>query len=167
MENVWTRIENWLEEHVPDMDVHLLPGADDKTIREAELALGVSFTNDIKACYLFHNGQHEQATPIAGEWLIFSLQSMVQNWRRMKELYDAGKLHSDESIILSGPVRSSWWNPKWIGFASNGGGDLFCLDFDPPAGGKKGQVVTFHHKTPKREVLAASLQEWLETFLRT
>lgn len=165
MENVWTRIKNWLGQHIPDMDIHLLPGADEKTITETENTLGVSFTNDIKEFYRLHNGQHDQATPMVGEWQILSLQSMVQNWKRMKSLYDAGKLHSDEVLTLSGPVRSCWWNPKWIGFASNGLGDCFCLDFDPPANGKKGQVVSFRHKIAKREVLAASVQEWMELFL--
>ncbi len=164
MQNIWTRIETWLKQHVPEMAVNLLPGAVDTEIKEAETALGVTFTNDFKACYRIHNGQHELATPMVGEWQLLSLQDMVLDWKRMKELYDAGKLNSDETITLSGPVRADWWNPKWIGFATNGGGDLFCLDFDPASGGKKGQVVTFWHMTPNREVLASSLQEWLENF---
>ena len=36
-------------------------------------------------------------------------------------------------------IRKTWWSVNWVSFASNGGGDDFCVDADPAEGGIKGK----------------------------
>ena len=58
-------------------------------------------------------------------------------------------------------VANEWWTDAWIPFAANGGGDLLCLDSNPPKGGKKWQVVKFVHDGPERAIVAPSFGAWL------
>jgi len=54
------------------------------------------------------------------------------------------------------------WNRNWIPFASNGGGDFYCIDLAPTETGVKGQIITMKHETGQHKRLAASLRDWLD-----
>ncbi len=165
MQDIWKRIEKWLEQHLSNMSKGLSPAATDEQIRSAEQLLGVKFPDDMKESFSIHDGQSGRATPLVGEWQLFSLKYMVSDWQAMKELFDAGDLSSDGiSIETIGPVQAQWWNPKWIEIATNGAGDLYCVDFDPAPGGTVGQIVVFWHMVSKRQVIATSFRAWLEQF---
>jgi molybdopterin molybdotransferase len=57
-------------------------------------------------------------------------------------------------------VRSDWWNPCWIPFTHDGGGNHLCLDLDPAAGGAGGQVITLWHDGGARALAGSSFGEW-------
>lgn len=165
MQDIWKRIETWLENNCPHMIKGLSPAATDEQIRSAEQLLGIKFPDDLKESLSIHDGQSGRATPLVGEWQLFSLKYMVSDWEAMKALFDAGDLSSEGiSIETTGPVLAQWWNPKWIGIATNGAGDLYCVDFDPAPGGSVGQIIVFWHMVAKRQVIANSFRAWLEQF---
>ena len=59
-------------------------------------------------------------------------------------------------------VRSTWYDRLWIPIMEDSSGNYLCLDFNPAAGGKKGQVITYDHAHEKREVFADSFEEALD-----
>ncbi|MBN2534841.1 MAG: SMI1/KNR4 family protein [Spirochaetales bacterium] len=165
MQDIWDRIESWLKKEAPGVNVRLLPGAADNEIHVLEEFLHITFPDDVKASFKIHNGQHDLAVPLIGDWQLFSLIGVERDWKLMKKMYDKGDF-SGPGAAATGNVRPEWWIPGWIAVASNGAGDLLCLDMDPAPGGRAGQIVTFWHMDSKRAVLAESFREWLLMFAR-
>lgn len=165
MQDIWQRIEIWLGAHAPEILNALLPGASDDAVRSAEAQMNVRLTSDFKASCALHDGQSFMASPLMGEWYLLPLQNIVDSWRLLKELLDAGRFTQAETEVkTSGPVRANWWRPEWIPVAYNGAGDFYCLDLKPESGGQAGQVISYWHVDVKREKLADSFHELLERF---
>ncbi len=162
MKSIWNRIESWLEVNAPEIHSDLLAGATDEEICSAEEFMDIKFPDDLKISYRIHNGQRGDSSTLLGEWQLYSLENMKSRWKILKKLFDAGELNAEATPI--GPVRAEWWNPKWIPITHNGAGDLYCLDLAPAAGGEVGQIITFWHMDEKRERLANSLQDWLQSY---
>lgn len=122
---------------------------------------------DFRESLGIHDGQkHAEGdlvpAPAKGDTGYFLLASadVANEWARWKELHDAGEFADQQSGPDKG-VSGAWWNPGWIPFASNGGGDLLCIDMAPAEGGAAGQVITMNHEVSKRECLAPSFSQWL------
>jgi cell wall assembly regulator SMI1 len=79
------------------------------------------------------------------------------------ELLDDGDFDDSKPKAGKG-VRREAWNTKWVPFAGNGGGDCWCLDFTPAAGGTRGHVIYVSHEMAPREVLAKSFRDWLGAY---
>jgi cell wall assembly regulator SMI1 len=62
-------------------------------------------------------------------------------------------------------VRDDWWNPRWIPFTHDGGGNHLCLDLDPAEGGAVGQVISMWHDSGERAVQGHSFGEWFGRWL--
>lgn len=163
MKTIWKRIEKWLQEHAPEIDVRLLPGIEDDEIVSFEKKNKVDLPADFKESAKIHNGQHGLATPLIGSWRLLSLDDIVRDIKLMNKINAREKLDETEAVAV-GPVKAVWWSSKWISIASNGAGDLICLDLTPETGGNVGQLVLFLHMSEKREVLASSFHEYLEKF---
>lgn len=157
----WTRIETWLGTNAPDVLAALNPGASDKSIAEAEEAIGVTFPDDVKASYAMHDGQEPDGLTLMPNGEFLSLERMREEWDIWKELLDAGDFEGNESSPAKG-VKNDWWNPAWIPITSDGAGNHDCLDLDPAKGGNVGQVITMYHDEDTREIEAPSFAEWLE-----
>ena len=79
----------------------------------------------------------------------------------MRELLLGGILDHGVFSNPSGPIRTDWWNTKWIPFVDNEQGDQLCVDLNPAKGGKKGQVIDWWHEKGAYKVVADSVGEWL------
>jgi cell wall assembly regulator SMI1 len=88
------------------------------------------------------------------------LTEAADAWKMMKGLVDGGNFDDGRAESDKG-VQKKWWDVGWIPFASNGGGDHFCIDLDPGKGGTKGQVIHFRHDAERRTLLAPSLRAFL------
>jgi cell wall assembly regulator SMI1 len=162
VQELWDRLESRLADIEPDVLRDLLPGVTDYEIRSAEELMGVRLPEDAEESYKIHDGQGGDGPPlIMGEWQLLSLEDMTHQWKLMKDLSDTG-VFMEAQGSPEGPVRPDWWNTKWIPVAYNGAGDLQCLDMDPAAGGDSGQLITFWHMNPNREVIADSFRTWLQ-----
>jgi cell wall assembly regulator SMI1 len=158
----WETIESWLEENAPSVKDNLGEGATDAEIAETEKTLGLSLPEAVKDSYRIHNGQPNEGEALFGEWQLLSLQDMVREWQRVKELVDSGAITNPTSKPDKG-VKADWWNDKWIPVTWNFNGDLWCVDLDPDSDGKTGQIVNFWSSETERELLAESFGELLET----
>lgn len=91
----------------------------------------------------------------------FALEQIVSEWEMQNELLEGGEFGEADSEDSADEVLNEWWNPGWIPFAGNGGGDYLCIDTVPAKGGKKGQVITHSHETGTHLLLAPSLVAYL------
>lgn len=165
--DTWKRIDAWLKTHNPKLAKALNKGVTDKEIAQAEAKLGVKLPSDFKESYQLHNGQKEgDLIPPPNNndsgYILLPLKDILNEWKMWKGLIDKGEFANDESNPAKG-IRTDWWHPGWIPFASNGGGDSFCIDLAPAKGGKAGQIITMNHESAERELLAPSFAAWLAT----
>ena len=68
MREIWTRMEAWLQAHVPSGANVLSPGAAEEEIAATERFLGVSFPEDVQASFRLHDGQ------CGGPWLMWGCE---------------------------------------------------------------------------------------------
>jgi ankyrin repeat protein/cell wall assembly regulator SMI1 len=163
----WKRIESWLREHNKSLKSSLQKGATAKQLTGLESKIGAKLPPDFKEAYVVHNGQKEGGgelvSPLnegdAGYFLI-TITGIVAEWNNWKRLVDIGEFKDQQGSPDKG-IRDAWWHPGWVPFASNGGGDLLCIDLAPAKGGAVGQVITMNHESAERELLAPSFAHWL------
>jgi len=149
----------------------LRPGASEREIEEAEVALGVTIPEDFKASCRIHDGGY--MIDLVTEMTIFSLKDIVAAWQMFQELNEVGTW-SDAGIPYyfvedgkgwqTGPIQPVWWHQRWIPFGRDRAGNHCCLDLTPAPGGSVGQVIDRDHEAGPSRVLAASFLEVLTTF---
>jgi cell wall assembly regulator SMI1 len=162
--NSWKRIDAWLKANAPRWKV-LKKGATEEQLAKVEAKLGFALPRELRESYLIHDGSDDAGffpTREVGYYLM-PLAELEADWNMMKELLEAGDLEDGKAKGDPG-VRGEWWNVGWIPFASDGGGDYWCIDLAPAKGGKKGQVIAHAHDAGKRKLLAPSLRQWLARF---
>lgn len=80
----------------------------------------------------------------------FSCLTLKQSARSrdsMNELLTNGtfdksfKIREKEGNWKNNKLKKVWWSPKWIPFAEDSAGNMFCIDLDPGKAGKKYQVI--------------------------
>ena len=163
--SLWARFDAWLAAHAPDLATSLRPGATDEQIAATEAVLGVAFPDDVRASYRVHDGQDEDAepvVPVARELL--SLARIDQEWGVWKELLDSGTFAEMKGAPM-GPIKTDWWNARWIPLTYDGSGNHDCLDLDPAEDGHVGQMISFWHDEAGRLLEAPSFTAWLSALV--
>lgn len=161
---LWKRIEKALNAN-PAVKKSPKKGATEKQIAACEQALGITFPPDLRASYLIHDGQKagtdglfpEGFAELDAEFALLSLDEVAKEWKTWRQLDDVGEFKKRKTLSDAG-VRSDWWNPKWVPFASDGGGDSLCVDLAPAKGGIAGQVIMHQHADDARPKKATSVQ---------
>lgn len=79
-----------------------------------------------------------------------SIEGIVRRWQSMAESLDKGvfndgrvERHLKEGFGNwdSGRIEQVWWSKKWIPFAEDSCGNMYCIDLAPTSKGKKGQLL--------------------------
>lgn len=163
----WARINAWLQANDQMGKLRLPPGVPSKEIAEAESILGLQFPPDVRASYELHNGRY-------GLWIFeegfllpltrdpacpptFQGNNVIDIWR----LSLPNAEYDGERSQPQGPIKTDWWNKRWIPIIDNECGDDVCLDLDPPLGGTLGQVIDWGHEYGAIRVIAKSFAEYL------
>jgi cell wall assembly regulator SMI1 len=161
MNNLWQRIQNALEAKAAGAVLNdLNPAANPDRIAELTRQFGVQPTEELTSYLRIHDGQDGRFDLIV-PWQLLSVESIESEIELMNETF---RDREDEEIDAIGPVKPVLWNRAWIPFASDGAGNLLCIDLDPDDGGDDGQVIQWAADPPYVEVIAPSLQGWLEAF---
>jgi cell wall assembly regulator SMI1 len=159
---VWKRIEACLARQGRSADLNA--GASAKELVALEETIAVKLPDDFKKAWRVHDGQNGPSLvpPPSGDDTGYSLMCIAeirQEWMSWKQLTESGEFKDEEGAPDAG-IQAAWWHRGWIPFASNGGGDSFCLDLAPASGGVIGQVITMNHETAARTLLAPSFAAW-------
>lgn len=162
MDEIWTRLEIFLQQNAPQIYAGLAPGATEDEIAETEVRIGFPFPTDVRQFYLRHNGQADEGYCfIPGYFRLLSVSETFQEWE--EEGYDF--FYNDDPNSAPDPrVKCVFGDPAWIATATDIGGNAICLDFDPLPGGTVGQVISWDHEGSFRECLAPSFRAWMEIF---
>lgn len=137
MQQIWRDIENWYQQHAPELYKRLKPGATDDEIAAAETQLGRTLPDDYKASLRVHNGNVS-----LHDYTYLDIAQAVGNWSRMKNLADKGTFADREADDdAGGAIQKAWWHDGYIPFAEDGGGNMICIDLAPGAQGQAGQIV--------------------------
>jgi molybdopterin molybdotransferase len=162
----WERIEAAIRAKAPAEQVALPAGAAPDVLDRVEAAQGFRFPAAVRESYLLHDGSNglwicEQGflmplvAPESGHLIGFGVLDL---WRGMAQV---GEAMAAERSTPTGPIRSHWWNSRWVPLTENECGDMICLDFDPAPGGVPGQVIEWWHEQGAMRVLAPGFEEWL------
>jgi cell wall assembly regulator SMI1/ankyrin repeat protein len=162
--SLWKRIKKALPAEVKKS---LRKGATVKELKALETALGVTLPADFRASLRLVNGQDDDVDGIFPppndndtDYQLVAVGHIRGEWQSWRKLVEMTEFQGRSSSPDPG-VRDDWWHRGWIPFASNGGGDSFCIDLDPAEGGTVGQVIAMNHETGSRPVLAKSFAEFL------
>ncbi len=122
-----------------DMRAQLNPPATDAQVAAAEAATGDRLPDDVRALYLFANGQQ-----------------FPDDFMRTRPGSTTAFLFGNyEFIDLAEAVRSPG-RPGWFPFASDGGGNFYAVVLSPAAGESRGAIIVTGRDEDRR-VLAPSL----------
>lgn len=164
MDEIWTRLENFLRQNAPLVYSSLAPGATEQEIADAEEACGVTFPPDVRQSYLRHDGQaedneREQQTFIPGYFSLFPLRGIFTE-------AEVGIDYKVPREIVTDPkVKRVYDDPAWIAFACNVASDSLKMDFAPLPGGTDAQIILWDHETYVRRVLAPDFKNWLNSII--
>ncbi|GJH13034.1 SMI1/KNR4 family protein [Caballeronia novacaledonica] len=163
MDEIWKRIETWLKQNAPEIRGDLSPGASDSAFVEASKAFGIDLPQEMVDSYRIHDGSRGGAGPLFGDWRLLSLAAAGRAWNTIVPVTDDEALDDVEDVAAP-QIKGEWWNPRWLPFASNSSGDFLCVDLDPAESGTPGQIISYYHAEPRRELLATGFNQWLSNF---
>lgn len=168
MQEIWTRIEIWLQANAPEIFDAIQVGASDAQIEELAEVLSVDLPEDFKSLYRICNGQLDYSYGAIEGRELLSLDRIKEEWIVWKELIDCGDFKDengkDQGCDPDPGIQNVWMSEKWIPLTWDGAGNHYCLDLDPAEGGTFGQIITMCHDAPYREIIAPSLRDWLTQY---
>ncbi len=166
MDELWTRLETFLQQNAPKIYGSLAPGATEAEIAETEAHCGFSFPSDVRQFYLRHNGQDSDSPMFMPDYFWFlSMSEVVDEWENNIANLEYLKGEVPDGNDKSPSVKPLSLNRAWVPFAWNIGGNQICLDFDPSPVGETGQIVEYDHEAERQRCLAPSFRVWMETIV--
>ncbi|MFI6284726.1 ankyrin repeat domain-containing protein [Streptomyces sp. NPDC051018] len=160
-------ISGWLAEHArPAYRSVVAAGgpADPAEVAELEAAVGARLPADFHA-YLRLFGRSGGLDIFEYEGL--SVKGILSTWRGLSDLHSQGTFNDRTPHgMLPGEddMQAVWWHPGWVPFASDGGGNLYCIDLAPPRPGARGQVIEWEIQAGPYGPRASSFEEYLQDY---
>jgi len=139
------RLDTWLKKHRPRYATALGPGANAAQLSSLEAALKLPVPVPLRHLLTWHNGQRSGFVGgFEQGWLLMGSQSIA-----------------DAKHNLDSDAAATGWQPSWIPFLDNDGGDYLCLDATKP----ECPVRAFFLGNKKHDAVAPSLASWLADFV--
>lgn len=130
---------------------------------EKEKASKLELPKDLKAMLAQSNGLVVKSEK--GKVTFLPQAKILDVWAGLNKTYDTGQ-KDDKHAEPDKGVANLWWSKDWVPFAKINGADFYCIDQAPTPGGRKGQVILFRTGKPRRQVVAKSLEEFVEKVLQ-
>lgn len=149
------RLDKWLAENRPEYYQQLNPGLTEEELSNLEANIENPLPDDLKEFLRWRNGQG-----------LRNFKSIYYNYQLMDadDIADSAGVNND--MLANGEFsKPNWWNPKWIPFLSNGGGDYYCIDLVGSFNGTPGQVIEFNHDYEGRDIQHPSFAAWFQTLV--
>lgn len=150
MNEIIQKLNNHLSASRPEFYASLQPPLDDKAIALLEEKYKLTIPNDLRLLYQWKNGQADDC-----------FEAFVNNstFIPLEEVLDTAA--ENTSMIGLDFEIENWWNENWIPIFHNGGGDYICYDRGGIFTGQQGQLIKFWHADNDRNVIAPSLEAFL------
>ena len=166
MEQLWSNIEDWLGQYLPEVLADLNAGCSYEEISELEKCLKCRLPDDFKHCYRRHNGQKGNTSGLFCGLPFLCINELYYQWTAWQEL--AGEDFATEITGESypyGAIKPTYINLQWIPFTHDGSGNHLGIDLDPGVDGVVGQVINFGTDENNKFVLAPSLTDFMSWML--
>ena len=154
IDELWERIETWMQRQAPQLLHQLAPGVTEEAIKRLEDRLNTQLSEEVRACYRRHDGGYKIV--VEGSRRMLTLADILDTWQMLMECLEDEEwaatppyYFSEEAFRLGvhpGPVQQVWWHPRWIPLATANAGNLTCLDLVPAPGGVVGQMLDWDHE---------------------
>ena len=159
MDEIWTRLEVFLQQNAPQIYDGLAPGATEAEIAETEARTGLLFPPDVRQSYLRHDGQADEGYHfIPGYFRLLPMSEVSQEWEEGWDFFN----NDDPNAATDPRVKRVYGDPAWIAIADSVGSNSICLDFAPLPAGTIGQLILYDHEDSYRKCLAPGFRVWLE-----
>lgn len=160
----WERFDHWLAANHPDLLDDLQPAATGTQLEALIQRLGFDLPVEFMDSLEVHNGQAGRAGYLFDCYAFLSIAHLLMRWNTWNNLLEDGDFDDRVARSTAG-IQPVWWDPAWIPFATNGGGDYLCIDLHPAIGGTFGQVIEVLHDAPDRCLLAQTFGDWFDRFV--
>ncbi|MCA9084132.1 MAG: SMI1/KNR4 family protein [Planctomycetaceae bacterium] len=145
------QIDRWLAEHRPDYHSLLNPPAQEYLFGAVRSTAGIVLPDGIRRFYEWHDGQEAGTF----EPLMMNLTFMT-----LMEMATTHQMHQHVSMIDQ--WSEEHWQPSWVPFLSNGGGDYLCVATESFRDIPEGAILWYDHETSEREIIHADFTAFLE-----
>jgi cell wall assembly regulator SMI1 len=177
----WARIQEWLRRNTGGR-IELPKGATAAQIKQAESVLGFELPHDVRESYRLHNGSQSFARrgisyPRVCLYRVGYLMPIVKprhlpgnffrdvlgSWKVMGQMLSEGDFDYPGFKSKPGrhPIKSDWWNLRWVPITDDEQGGHLCVDMAPKKGGRVGQLIDWWKARGATKVIAKSLTHWL------
>jgi cell wall assembly regulator SMI1 len=82
IDDLLTRLENWIKANRPEYYLQLNPGATDDEIEQVEILTGLELPTDFKAFLKWHNGQSGEAR-FFDNYILLSCDGIIGFWQSL------------------------------------------------------------------------------------
>jgi len=149
------RLEMWIRNNHPELRVELKRGIPARRLPELEEESGADLMPEYRLLLQWRNGQRPNATQdfcLAGKLL--GEEGIHDLWSVWMDMEYNGQLPT-----------ADWFHPSWIPMVAGDDGTYVCIDSAGAFDGVPGQIIEFSMTSPRRRILASSLQAWLSLHL--
>ena len=155
--------QSWVSQFAPSVVFRppAKPGAIDSFREISDLSL----PEDLCQFLQVTDGETRTSAGMIGNWRLMPIAEIQAAWGLLDKLTEKGAF-IDQKPESSPYLHKGWWHPKWVPVVTNDDGDYFCLDTDPPAPSRFGQVILYLQNQPQRPLIAGSLSAWFERIAR-
>jgi cell wall assembly regulator SMI1 len=164
MNELWNRLQRWLENNAPTILGSFNPPAPREEIDRLKAATDERLP-DLYALLELRNGQDER--PLFDDWSMLSAAAILREISVMRDQvvpsWQANGINLEEAEVI-GPIRLTLWHEQWIPVFSDGT-NLLCLDLMPASGGVEGQLIKWSRDLAPTEWLEAGFRAWLTAFV--
>jgi len=148
---LFAKIDDWLSVHRPEYFSLLNPPASDYLFGALRSTAGIELPDPVKRFYEWHDGQQ------AGTFdqLFLNLTFMT-----LMEIATTHQMHQHVSVFDQ--WSEEHWQPCWVPFLSNGGGDYLCIATESFRDIPAGSVLWFDHETTDRDIIYNNFKTFLK-----
>ncbi|WP_455212423.1 SMI1/KNR4 family protein [Kaarinaea lacus] len=173
----WARIEYWLKENFPESLDKLHPAAPKARITSIEKTIGIPFPPALFTLLSIHNGEKNIWPPgiFPDGQRFLPVDEILDMWSKLKA--GGGEASNpktqanqwcawvnNKTPLIDGPIKPLRASERWIPICASGCKTMYFLDYDPPQGGTRGQVIAANPERGIYRVLAPSFIRYMETY---
>ena len=145
-----SQIDAWLAEHRADYRALLNPPAQDYLFDALCSTTGIVLPEDFKRLYLWHDGQEAGSfDPLLENLTFMPLMEIATNHQMLRD------------VSMFERWDDAHWQPCWVPFLSNGGGDYLAIAAGAFGDIPAGSIIWYDHESSDREIVHPNFDSFL------
>jgi internalin A len=159
---IMNRLQAMLKDALPQLEGSLRGPANEKTLAEAEIELGLVLPEELRALYLLHDGEETNGPGLFMGLRFLPVEELVQHWKVWAELEADWGVEAEHYSVPMGWIQERYINRGWLPIGEDGGGNHIGIDLAPGPEGRIGQIINFGRDEETKYVIALTLTDMLQ-----